>query len=138
MKRCKLRAVALRQGLLRVLPLVVVPLHPPAFSFFCRLFRVPPDLLLSSMTAAGAKEDKQTLTIDVLMHDLRQKGVNIYKPSIIKVCFTATSLGVMRFIFNFAEAVTIFHVAGVLFIKYCIGFRGRDRSSSSSVGEATS
>lgn len=34
--------------------------------------------------AAGGKEDKQTLTIDVLMHALRQKGVNIYKPSIIK------------------------------------------------------
>jgi hypothetical protein len=32
------------------------------------------------------KEEKPTLTIDVLMHALRQKGVNIYKPSIIKVC----------------------------------------------------
>jgi hypothetical protein len=62
-------------------------------------------LFLSSTTAAGGKEDKQTLTIDVLMHALRQKGVNIYKPSIIKVCFTAASFGVARFLFDVAEAV---------------------------------
>ena len=35
-------------------------------------------------SAIGGKDEKQTLTIDVLMHALRQKGVNIYKPSIIK------------------------------------------------------
>jgi hypothetical protein len=40
----------------------------------------------SPLAAAGVKEEKPTLTIDVLMHALRQKGVNIYKPSIIKVC----------------------------------------------------
>lgn len=44
MKRCKLRAVALRQGSLQAPPLVVIPLPPPALSFFDkRLLGVPPD-----------------------------------------------------------------------------------------------
>jgi hypothetical protein len=59
-------------------------------SFICplhlRLGFVPRD------SAAGGKEEKPTLTIDVLMHALRQKGVNIYKPSIIKVLSKQTHI----------------------------------------------
>lgn len=38
----------------------------------------------AAAAAAPAGKEKHTLTIDVVMHALRQKGVSIYKPSIIK------------------------------------------------------
>lgn len=74
------------------------------------------------LAAAGVKEEKPTLTIDVLMHALRQKGVNIYKPSIIKVrCAVATAL------------------AGTHSIQCCFtGFRGCHCSSSGCICPATS
>lgn len=68
---------------------------PPHPFFLLVLFICPLQLRLGFVprdSAAGGKEEKPTLTIDVLMHALRQKGVNIYKPSIIKVLSKQTHM----------------------------------------------
>jgi hypothetical protein len=71
------------------------------------------DVILVS--AAGGKE-KQTLTIDVLMHALRQKGVSIYKPSIIKVLFAAAALLQVTQIISSCSRNCFFEASARLFI----------------------
>jgi hypothetical protein len=89
------------------------------------------------VSAAGGKE-KQTLTIDVLMHALRQKGVNIYKPSIIKVRVAAAAmLEAIQFVACRSRNF-FFDMSARFLFDITIGFWRRDCSGSSRVRAATS